>query len=114
MSRLGKIRIKLDANSALHIGAFARGAVDVARRTGNAVPVASLLYGSDDAVTVLLVQDGHVVERKVTTGLSADGYVEVTTGLAADDVIVARAGPFLRTGDAVRVANAAPATAATQ
>ena len=114
VSRLGKIRVKLDANAALHAGAFARGAVELARHTGNAVPVSSLLYGSDDTVSVLLVKDGRVEERKVDAGLSAGGYVEVTAGLTAGDVIVARAGPFLRTGDAVRIADAAPGVQAKQ
>lgn len=104
-TRLGKVRVKLDASPALHIGAFARGSVEVARHTGNAVPLASLLYGSDESVSVLVVQDGRVSERKVETGLSAGGFVEVTTGLSAGDVIVARAGPFLRTGDTVRIAD---------
>ncbi len=105
-SRLGKVRIKLDANAGLHSGAFARGMVEVARRTGSAVPVSALLYGSDDTVAVLAVKDGRVDERKVETGLSAAGFIEIMTGVAAGDVIVARAGPFLRTGDAVRVADA--------
>lgn len=113
-SRLGKIRVKLDADAALHAGAFARGAVEVARHTGNAVPVAALLYGSDDTVSVLLVSDGHVAERKVAAGLSAGGFVEITDGLQAGDVIVARAGPFLRTGDAVRIAGAATPTQASR
>ena len=104
-SRLGKVRIALEANAALHAGAFARGAVEVARRTGNAVPVAALLHGDDDGVSVLLVENGHVAERKVEPGLSAGGFVEIARGLAAGDLIVARAGPFLRTGDAVRVAD---------
>ena len=107
VSRLGKVRIKLDANAALHVGAFARGAVEVARRTGNAIPVSALLYGNDDTMAVLVVKDGRVDERKVITGLAAAGFVEITSGVVAGDVIVARAGPFLRTGDAVRVADAA-------
>lgn len=113
-SRLGKIRVKLDPDPALHAGAFARGAVEVARHTGNAVPVAALLYGSDDAVSVLLVKDGHVIERKVEAGLSATGFVEITEGLVAGDVIVARAGPFLRTGDAVRIADPAAGSQASR
>ena len=110
-SRLGKVRITLTPNPALRVGAFARGSIEVARRTGNAVPVASLLYGNDDAVSVLVVKDGRVDERKVETGLAADGFVEITRSLQAGDVIVARAGPFLRTGDAVRVADVTAADA---
>ena len=103
-SRLGKVRVKLDANDALHAGAFARGAVEVARHSGNAVPVSSLLYGSDSSTSVLLIKDGRVAERKIEPGLSAGGFIEIANGLVAGDLIVARAGPFLRTGDAVRIA----------
>ena len=106
-SRLGKIRVKLEKSPSLHIGAFARGSVEIARQTGNAVPLASLLYSSDGSASVLVVANGRVDERAVDTGLSADGFILVTRGVSAGDVIVARAGPFLRTGDPVRVADAA-------
>ncbi|MBE7247810.1 MAG: efflux RND transporter periplasmic adaptor subunit, partial [Actinomycetospora chiangmaiensis] len=46
-TRLGKVRIRLGDDPALRIGAFARGNVEVARRTGVAVPVSSLLYAAD-------------------------------------------------------------------
>lgn len=109
-SRLGKVRIMLDDNAALHSGAFARGSVEVARRSGNAVPISALLYGAEDTTAVLSVKDGRVDERKVGTGLSSGGFIEIVTGLATGDVVVARAGPFLRTGDSVRAADAADAS----
>ncbi len=102
-TRLGKVRIALDPGPGLRIGAFARGTVEVARRTGIAVPLAALLYSSDGNPTVLVVVDGKVTERKVRTGLTAGGFVEVAEGVRAGDAVVARAGAFLRTGDAVRV-----------
>lgn len=111
-TRLGKVRITLDPDPALHIGAFARGTVEVARRRGVAVPLSALQYGEGGGTSVFVVTDGHVAERKVRTGLTADGYVELVDGVAAGDTVVARAGSFLREGDAVRIAPATDAASA--
>lgn len=100
-TRLGKVRIALPKDAALHIGSFARGTVEIARRTGVAVPLASVVYGADGA-TVLAVVDDRVQARRVQPGLSSGGLVQVTEGLAAGDRVVARAGSFLRDGDVVR------------
>jgi HlyD family secretion protein len=101
-TRLGKVRIRLGDDPALRIGAFARGSVEVARRTGLAVPVSSLLYAADGRASVLVVKDGRVEARTVAPGLSADGFTELRSGVAAGESVVARAGSFLRDGDRVR------------
>ena len=101
-TRLGKVRIRLQPDPALHIGAFARGRVEVARRSGVAVPLAAVLYAADGTATVLAVAEGRVVARRVETGLSAEGFTEVRSGIAAGETVVARAGSFLRDGDRVR------------
>jgi HlyD family secretion protein len=100
-TRLGKVRISLQKDPALRIGAFARGTVEVARRTGVSVPVASVLYGADGPSVLAVVED-KVEARRVRTGLSAEGFIEITEGLKAREAIVARAGSFLRDGDVVR------------
>jgi HlyD family secretion protein len=107
MTRLGKVRIKLGDDPALRIGAFARGSVEVARREGVAVPVSSLIYGADGRASLLVVKDDRVEARKVTTGLSAEGFTEIVEGVAAGERVVARAGSFLRNGDRVRAVQAA-------
>jgi HlyD family secretion protein len=109
-TRLGKVRIKLGDDPALRIGAFARGSVEVARRTGVAVPVSSLLYAADGQASVLVVRDGRVEARPVTAGLSAEGFTEIRSGVSAGESVVARAGSFLRDGDRVRPV---PTTAST-
>ncbi|WP_420847316.1 efflux RND transporter periplasmic adaptor subunit [Methylobacterium organophilum] len=101
-TRLGKVRISLDPDPSLHIGAFARGKVEVARRNGISVPLAAVLYGADGSASVLAVREGKVEARKVATGLSAGGYTEIRSGIAAGETVVARAGSFLRDGDRVR------------
>jgi RND family efflux transporter MFP subunit len=104
-TRLGKVRIALPKDEGLRIGSFARGTVVVARRTGVAVPAASVLYGAEGP-TVLAVVDDKVQARRVATGLNAEGFVEVTQGLQSGEAVVARAGSFLRDGDMVRAVSA--------
>jgi HlyD family secretion protein len=100
-TRLGKVRIALAKDKALRIGSFARGTVEVARRKGIAVPTPSVLYAAEGP-TVLAVVNDRVEARRVRTGLSAEGFVEVVEGLTAGEFVVARAGSFLRSGDMVR------------
>lgn len=101
-TRLGKVRVSLDPEATLYIGAFARGRVEVARRTGVAVPLAAVLYAADGSASVLAVTEGKVEARKVATGLSAEGFTELRSGLQAGEMVVSRAGSFLRDGDRVR------------
>ena len=42
-----------------------------------------------------------MVERKVVPGLMTQGMVEIKGGLNSGDMVIARAGAFLRDGDAV-------------
>ena len=100
-TRLGKVRIALPKDKALRIGSFARGTVEVARRIGVAVPTASVLYGAEGP-TVLAVVNDRVETRRVRTGLSAGGFIELVEGLRPGEFVVARAGSFLRNGDLVR------------
>ena len=99
-TRLGRVRIFLGDNPALKIGAFARGTIETARAKGLAVPRSAVLYGEQGA-TVQVVEKGRVATRRVETGLSVGGQVEVRSGLAEGDLVVAKAGTFLRDGDAV-------------
>ncbi|GJD85615.1 hypothetical protein HPGCJGGD_3505 [Methylobacterium haplocladii] len=113
-SRLGKVRIRLDADPRLRIGTFARGAVELARTRGVTVPQASVLYGGTKGSSVLVAAGGRVEAREVRIGLSDDDDIEIRTGLTEGERVVARAGSFLRDGDRVRpipVAAAAPAVA---
>jgi len=101
-SRLGKVRIRLDADPRLRIGTFARGAVEIARTRDVTVPQASVLYGGPKRSSVLVVTGDRVEARAVRTGLSDDADIEISSGLADGEQVVARAGSFLRDGDRVR------------
>ncbi len=101
VTRLGRVRIFLGDNRALRIGAFGRGSIETAKSNGLSVPVSAVIYNTD-ATTVQVVVNGIVATRNIKPGLTADGFVEVREGLAAGDLVVTRAGTFLRNGDTVR------------
>ncbi len=101
VTRLGRVRIFLGDNRALRIGAFGRGLIETAKSTGLSVPVSAVIYNLD-VTTVQVVANGIVATRNIKPGLTADGFVEVREGLAEGDLVVTRAGTFLRDGDTVR------------
>lgn len=100
-TRLGRIRIFLGDKADLKPGMFARGLVETAKSNGIAIPASAILYGRDGA-TVQLVRDGKIETRRIETGLMAGGQVEIRGGVADGDLVVERAGTFLRDGDVVR------------
>jgi RND family efflux transporter MFP subunit len=100
-TRLGRIRIFLGDSPELRVGAFASGSVVVARSRGLTIPASAVLYTAEGA-TVQVVVEGRVATRAVKLGLVQGAIVEVREGLVAGDAVVAKAGTFLRDGDAVR------------
>jgi len=96
-SRLGRVRIAIDTPERLRAGMFAEAEVLVVEREALAVPVAAM-----GAAEVLRVTAGGTVEQApVTTGIRDGGLIEITSGLFAGEVIVARAGAFVRPGDRI-------------
>lgn len=100
-TRLGKARIALPDGQDLRVGAFARGTIEVARSEGLVLPVTAVTDDSG-APTVQVVKDGVVDTREVKTGLTDAGLIEVTDGLAEGEMVVSKAGTFLRGGDKVK------------
>jgi HlyD family secretion protein len=106
----GEVRVFLGANPALRTGAFSRAIVTLGENCAVAIPLSAILYGDEGAV-VQVVRDGHVETRTVETGLASEGQVQIGKGLAEGDLVVLRAGAFLRDGDPVRPIPAGEATA---
>jgi RND family efflux transporter MFP subunit len=100
-TRLGRVRIFLGDNQRLRIGSFGRASIETAASKGLAVPASAVLYGPHGP-TVQVVRGNRVETRAIKTGLAAGALVEVRRGLADGDLVVARAGTFLRDGDTVR------------
>ncbi len=100
-TRMGRAKIFLGAKPGLRIGAFARGSIQTASSRGLGAPTAALMF--DPAGTYVQLVDGDKVHRRIIkTGLVSGDLIEITEGLKEGDVIVARAGTFLRDGDIIR------------
>lgn len=100
LTRLGKVRIALPVTSTSAIGSFGRGLIEIDRRVGLTVPVSALTYRRDSAV-VQVVEASTVRSRIVKLGLSGQGRVEIVDGVKEGELVVARAGTFLRDGDVI-------------
>jgi hypothetical protein len=99
-SRLGSLRVAVDAGAQLRVGGFGRGEIETARRVTLSLP-ASAVFQSGEKARVNLIREGRVAATDVKTGMIGDGRVEIVEGLAEGDVVVARAGAFLNDGDRV-------------
>jgi HlyD family secretion protein len=100
-TQLGQIRLFIGSDSRLRVGVFGRATIEVGRRCGAAIPLSAVLYGQGGAI-VQVVRDGRIETRRVTVGLFAKGQAEIREGLSEGDMVVARAGAFVREGDRVR------------
>jgi HlyD family secretion protein len=100
-TQLGQARISVGNDEKFKVGAYARAKVEVGRSCGATIPLSAVLYGPEGAV-VQVVRDDRVETRRVRVGLLSGGQAEVREGLNEGDLVVARAGAFLREGDRVR------------
>jgi RND family efflux transporter MFP subunit len=104
-TQLAQVRFFIGSDPRLRVGAFGLAKTDLGSRCGPAIPLSAVLYGSDGAV-VQVVRDNRIETRRVTVGLIAAGQAEIREGIAVGDIVVARAGPFVRDGDRVRTVTA--------
>jgi len=100
VTRLGQARIEVSEPDLLRSGMFVEAEIIVAAREGLAVPMTAL-GSSADGIAVLRVRDGLVERVIVKTGIRDGAFVEIIDGLAAGDLVVAKAGAFVRAGDRI-------------
>jgi HlyD family secretion protein len=99
-TRLGRVRVALPLDAKVSIGSFASGVIEVGRQTAVTVPISAVTVSAGKS-TVQIVADGKIATREVQIGLRSPTRVELKSGVAEDELVVARAGSFLRDGDAV-------------
>ena len=101
-TRTAALRISLPNKPALAIGTFADAEVDVHRQSGLALPQTAITLVAGKPMVWLVDASNMVHARPIETGLRAGGLVLVMSeGLGADVTVVAKAGAFLREGDAI-------------
>ena len=99
-TRIGIAHVLVTNDPRIPIGAFGRAIITLAAADAVALPLTAVTFG-DNGPTVQIVKDGKVQVRKVITGLIGTDQIEITQGVAAGEIFVARAGSFVRDGDAV-------------
>ncbi len=100
-TRLGRVKISLGSNPSLKLGAFARGSIETAKSRGLAVPAGSIQFDPKGSFVQTVTAD-KIEKHAIETGLVSGGVIEIKAGLNEGDVVVARAGTFLRDGDRIR------------
>lgn len=108
-TRLGRARIAVATPEGLRSGMFVEAVILAAEREALAVPVTAV-GSSPEGNTVMRVRDGVVERAVVTTGIRDGGFVEILDGLSEGDLVVTKAGAFVRAGDHI---NPVPAVAGT-
>jgi HlyD family secretion protein len=99
-TRLGRVRVTVNEPALVRSGMFAEATVIVAEHNAVAVPVTAVGSGPD-GTTVMRVTNGDVARVVVKTGIRDGGFIEIVEGLAAGDVVVTKAGAFVRDGDRI-------------
>lgn len=100
MTRLGRVRISFVDSAQVRSGMFVEATILVSEHTGLAVPVAAL--GSyQGQPSVMLIEDNSARRQLVKTGVRDGGWVEITEGLSEGQLVVTKAGAFVRDGDRV-------------
>jgi HlyD family secretion protein len=99
-TRLGTARIEIEDPSRVVKGMFLTAEVIVAEEEVLAVPVTAVGSGPEGA-TVMRVRDGVAERVGVTTGIRDGGFIGILEGLEEGDLVVAKAGAFVRHGDRI-------------
>lgn len=99
-TRLGTVKISIDNPDIARIGMFASAEVIVSDRKVLALPLTAVT-SEDEGMIVRRVVDGVVTMTKVKIGVQDGDFVEISEGLKAKDIVVEKAGAYVRDGDKV-------------
>ena len=107
-TRLGSVHILLPADSPARAGMYGSAEVVISSANALALPLSAVTSGRDGSST-RRVENGVVRQVAVETGIQDRGFVEIKSGIAPGDLVVEKAGAFVRDGDKI---NPVPADAA--
>lgn len=99
-TRSGSIRIELDGAVPLIPGAYAHGEVDTAERSNILLP-GTAVKSAEGVNSVYVVNNDLVSVRNVKVGAQRDNLVEILEGVGDGEMVVLKAGGFLRDRDRV-------------
>jgi RND family efflux transporter MFP subunit len=102
-NRTGIIYVDIPAGSGARPGMFARGDIQVSLGTALMVPLSCLQVQDGYSYVYLMKANGSVQRRRVQTGTTQAGAIEVTQGLAVGERIVNSGVAFLSDGQRVNL-----------
>ncbi|MGL5008856.1 MAG: efflux RND transporter periplasmic adaptor subunit [Paracoccaceae bacterium] len=105
-TRLGRVRISIEDPATVRSGMFAEAEVIAAEHEALAIPVTAL-GTADGKPVVMKVTDGAVTRVAVVPGIRDGALVEILEGLSEGDMVVTKAGAFVRDGDRINPVPAA-------
>ena len=108
-SRQGIVRIALNYEPGLRVGAFARARIASGDAMHPVLPQSAVLADDKGNFVLIVGADNRVERRAITTGVIGDQGVSIASGLAGSEQVVMSAGAFLRAGEKI-----APVLARTQ
>lgn len=109
-TRLGLVHIEIDADSGARAGMYGRAAIIVEQAEALALPLSAVTTGREGSFA-RKVEQGIVKQVKIDIGFQDGGFVQVLNGLRSGDVVVAKAGAFVRDGDHIAPVPEKPAAA---
>lgn len=104
-TRYGSALVTLSDSKGIIAGAFARGTFDISggKRVVRSLPLGAVLQRGTQTYVLVVDNDNHVHERKVSVGQRNGDRLEIRQGLKADEPVVESGGAFLTEGDVVLV-----------
>jgi HlyD family secretion protein len=99
-TRLGSVHIAIDDESGARAGMYGSAEIIIAETRALALPLSAVNTSRNGSFT-RKVENDVVKQVDIGTGIQDSGFVEITSGLKAGDVVVAKAGAFVRDGDKI-------------
>jgi HlyD family secretion protein len=99
-TRLGSVKIIVDDSAMARIGMYASAEVIISERKVLSLPMTAI-NAEKDGIYVRKIEGDRVKLTKIVTGVQDGDFMEVSSGLTATDVVVEKAGAYVRDGDRV-------------
>lgn len=99
-TRLGSVHIVIDEKSGAKSGMYANARIIIAETTAPSLPQ-SAVTTERNGTTARKVVDNVIKQVTIEIGIQDQGFVQILSGLSTGDMVVAKAGAFVRDGDRI-------------
>ncbi len=99
-TRLGSVKIDIDDPAVARIGMYASAEIVISERKVLSLPLTAVTAEKDGMYARRVIND-RVKMTKVETGVQDGDFVEISKGLGAGDIVVEKAGAYVRDGDKI-------------